>query len=546
VERTIAARPRGAVWNVATIVVLGPVLLLAWNVASDFGTSWDHSHQWSFGRASLQLAEGALAGDDTAILEALPARMRGHIESHGPWPDLGYVWLAQRVGVDSERDEILWRYRLNFSLFWVGLLIAYALYQREFRDRFRALVGVGCLVVMPRVFSHAFYNTVDIPFLVFFTAATYTHVRVLERTSVARIVTHALVCGLLVSTRAGGLLLPALTGALLTARLISDPRPLRPRLGALCLFTLATLASVFVLWPYLWTNPIERVRGVLSAALHISWDLQVLYFGELTAMQDLPWHYTPVWIALTTPPIYLLLAALGAGKTVARLADSGVSRVERECNLSFLFLLLVPIALPILLQSPQYDGWRHHFFLYPLIVLMLLRGTTSFRRGVSRSRVSTLLGGALAVQIVVTTVDMARLHPQQGVYFNVLAGSRDTMRHRFELDYWGLAYREGLERVLARKPASAELRVQVATPPGLSSVSLLKPHEQARLVVTVSQHRDAYDFSSPTDYFLTTYRWHPGDYPLTKLDSVVVDGMEILGIYRGADARGSADIRDRE
>ena len=35
---------------------------------------------------------------------------------------------------------------------------------------------------------------------------------------------------------------------------------------------------------------------------------------------------------------------------------------------------------------------------------------------------------------------MIRDHPYQNVYFNLLAGS--DKRHRFELDYWGLSYKE--------------------------------------------------------------------------------------------------------
>ena len=49
---------------------------------------------------------------------------------------------------------------------------------------------------------------------------------------------------------------------------------------------------------------------------------------------------------------------------------------------------------------------------------------------------------------------MALIHPHQMVYFNFLVDRRtpEYLRTRYEMEYWGPAYREGLEHLLRRHP----------------------------------------------------------------------------------------------
>jgi hypothetical protein len=51
--------------------------------------------------------------------------------------------------------------------------------------------------------------------------------------------------------------------------------------------------------------------------------------------------------------------------------------------------------------------------------------------------------------VFITIFDMVELHPYQSVYFNrVVAGGLKTEASRFETDYWGNSYKEGVEWVI--------------------------------------------------------------------------------------------------
>jgi hypothetical protein len=297
------------------------------------------------------------------------------------------------------------------------------------------------------------------------------------------------------------------------------------------LAALALLIPVF--WPHLWGAPVSRWIDSLRRATQTGWGLPVLYLGRFVPGDRVPWHYNPVWMAITIPIPYL--AAFGFGAcVVARdwLRGAGPWR-RRRGEIVLVAWLGVPLLAPILLGSTLYDDWRHHYFVYPALLAIALAGVERLwreaRSGVGRLR-RGLAGCALAglaAGVVPVAASMLQSHPHQNVYFNALAGG--DLRRRFELDYWGLSYRQGLEWILARDPRP-RIPVAVANHAGGFNASILPAGERRRL-----------RFVAPADadYFVSNFRWHPGDYPYPEeLHAIEVDGEKILAVYR-VTARGA-------
>jgi hypothetical protein len=119
---------------------------------------------------------------------------------------------------------------------------------------------------------------------------------------------------------------------------------------------------------------------------------------------------------------------------------------------------------------------------------------------------------------------MIRYHPHENVFFNRLAGEgMEAARQRFELDYWGLSYRQGLEWILRHDGRSA---IKVFLAGGLAEASAaILPRGERRRLVCVARRGEA-------DYFLGNYRWHRGDYPYRhSVYAVRVGETEIMSVY---------------
>ena len=106
------------------------------------------------------------------------------------------------------------------------------------------------------------------------------------------------------------------------------------------------------------------------------------YFGSYVSSENVPWHYSIVWIFITTPILYLLLFLIGfyliSSRIIKRLLkieknDSLIDlwRGNKELqDFIYLLILLVPIFSVIILNSTLYDGWRHLYFVYPSFLMI--------------------------------------------------------------------------------------------------------------------------------------------------------------------------------
>jgi hypothetical protein len=127
-----------------------------------------------------------------------------------------------------------------------------------------------------------------------------------------------------------------------------------------------------------------------------------------------------------------------------------------------------------------------------------------------------------SVYLVSIPVSMIRSHPYQNVYFNRLAGRMSHVVQQFEMDYWGLAYRRGLEQVLQQDP-SPKIPILAANFPGIANSYLLPASERERLIF-VQDPKDA-------KYFITNFRWQKNPYNLPEFYSVKVRDTAIVTVY---------------
>jgi len=107
------------------------------------------------------------------------------------------------------------------------------------------------------------------------------------------------------------------------------------------------------------------------------------------------------------------------------------------------------------------------------------------------------------------------------------------LERQFELDYWGLSYRDGLTEVLRREPTGT-VRVAVGSVPGRLN-ALILPKEQRDRLRFVPVPR--------AEYFLSNHRQpdalqrfltHAEPY-VNEVHAVRAGGAHLLGVYKLGD-----------
>ncbi|WP_143164055.1 hypothetical protein [Hymenobacter daecheongensis] len=511
---------------------LGFGLLLALGVLlhRDYGMSWDEENNHRNGLVSLNYAAQQLAPDlarRLATSHSPITDLRAFPDAdHGPVFEMAAALLGYLLTDGDSRQVYFLRHLLVFFTFALGCgALGYIGWQRFQNWRWGLLCSL-LLVHSPRFFAEAFYNGKDVVFMALFTLAVAGLLWLRQRPTLGRVAGHALLTALATDIRVQGLLvvLPTLVALL---ALPSPAYPGRRRLLLSAAYVALTLAGTVAGWPYLWATPPAELWQALHRLGSYPWPFTVLYWGRLVPATQLPWHYIPVWLLITTPVAYTALALLGLGRTLAGWPAGRLRTLAGRLDAWFALWLLGPLLLIVVRHTVVYDGWRHLYFVYPALLLFAvggLRGLVGVARGAHPAR--WVAGAAMAaalLELPVTALRMARMHPFQQVYFSFLPAA--TAERLFERDYWGLAYRQGLEWLLAHD-AAPHLTIQVPWHYPLYNNSLILPPEQ--------RARIRYEPSARARYFITGYRWHPQSYLDSmghEVHTIRAGGVRILSVF---------------
>jgi hypothetical protein len=449
---------------------------------------------------------------------------------HGPSFELLLVFVEEAFQLKDLRAIYLSRHLVIFLLFFAAVVAFYRLLRRRFDSRVVGLAGALFLILSPRIFAESFYNCKDQAFMSAFVLALATLARFFRDMSYRNALLHGLACAFMITIRLPGLVLPIITIAVAVAIGIASiwHRPsVKFRPLALATYLVALGGFTFLFWPLLWIKPFVYFREAWENNSHYPWYGQVLYMGRHIQTRHLPWHYIPVWILITTPLLYSFLFLVGACRLTWDYCRHPLRTLaERPADLAFFLALMLPVTAVIALHSIVYDGWRHTYFVYPAYLFMSVLGLVRLHalawrlapRGPAAVGICVLV---TALPLTATAVTMVRDHPHEYVYFNRLAGRNlKQAGERFELDYWGVSIRDGLEYIVRHDPSPA-IRV---TMPDFNK-ALLRPHDRARLVFTQK--------GMPFDYTVSHYRLHPRELPpANDVFAVKMHGAEIVSVQK--------------
>jgi hypothetical protein len=514
-------------------------LLLGLWIYSDYGLSIDENQSRDNGMISLkhvlQRFDPDLALWDPAFQPYTVPLAEHYDRDYGVMFEAPVCYFERLLRLETTRDRFLFRHLATFLVCWGGCIAFFQLARRRFSSWKWGLLGALWLILSPRLFADFFYNDKDAVFMALFAVATNTGVRLLLRPRLSTACWHALACAITIDVRIMGVLVPAATLSLLLVRVLYGEVRAKQALALALGYVVLTAGLVVIFWPYLWADPLNNFLLAWRNMSVFRWGGEVLYFGKMRGAIGLPWHYAFVWMGITTPLLYVVPFLLGLvvviRQVVLRLRAGGLRlwATEQEMqDVLFLGLWSVPLLAILILHSVIYDGWRQLYFIYPAALLVALRGAWNiwhWRPATSWARYwPTVAGGIAVVSMGTLAVQMVKAHPLQNVYFNALAGK--NVPQRFEMDYWGVSYRQGLEYVLAHDDRSRITFIAPMPSPAAFNILILPQELQDRIVFVE-------DFNQ-ADYFLSTYRFHPKDYEFQdkEIHQVKAFGRRVLSVFK--------------
>lgn len=524
--------------DLLTVIFFATLLLIGVVVFDDYGIPWDEGTTRHIGIVSAKYIVTTIYPGATEKFPALNnvIDLNEFIDR-----DYGVIFLTPLAVLESVifgfngdlYKVIRFRHLVVFLVFFISIIVFYRLALNRFQHKGFALLACLLLVISPRIFADAFYNNKDIILMAAFIFAAYFFERYHSEKSYRNAMLFGLFSAIAIDVRLVGVIIPlAATAFVLWDLFWNQMKENRANiLSSFFVYLISCVTFTILFFPFLWENPPERFLEAFHNMSHFRWDQTNLYLGKKIPAADTPWHYIPVWIFITTPLSYLLFFLTGIILIIRALIKNGLrlyQDVNEKKDLMFLGLCVAPVLSVVLLNSIVYDGWRQFYFIYPFFILVAMTGIYKLWTIYAGSVVVRwAIVALLLVDFTVTASTMIRYHPFQNVYFNLLAGP--SQEGRFELDYWGLSYRKGLEYIVSTDKSDS-IKVFAYNYPGVQSQFSLVPEQRKRLRFV----------KDDADYFITEFRHFDNRPPpppekLKEVYNVKAGPNKILAVYRFVD-----------
>jgi 4-amino-4-deoxy-L-arabinose transferase-like glycosyltransferase len=435
--------------------------------------------------------------------------------------------MEKWLHLEDARDIYLARHLATHLFFLLGVFCGYLLAWRLFKDRFIACLAFLMLAFHPRIYAHSFFNTKDIPFLAAFLIALFIFQIAFENNKAIWYLILGIACGYATSIRAMGIIFIPTIGLFFVIdlfRAISRRERSMPVIRNALLWGLGLFGMLYLCWPILWSNPIFYFIESFRNLANIKWNGEVLFNGNTYKGDQLPWNYLPVWFSITMPELWLAAGVAGIAALIVGFVKHPKNFLLNTQLRNFTLYLACfsgPIIAMIVFHGVNIDDWRHLYFIYPAFVMMALFAINNLAKGRRRM----IIYAFCALQMLATGLFMYRNHPYQQVYFSHLVSQEDEyLRKHYDMDYWGVAYKQGFEYILSHDTATA-ITIHGSYGPVMNNVMFLPKTQRDRIILVGDEGQP--------DYFLTNFRMHPNEYayPMSFYEVKVLNST-ILKVYK--------------
>lgn len=438
-------------------------------------------------------------------------------------------FLEILFGIQDKKNQFLFKHYINFLIFFLSLISFYKIIQIRFSDWKYSCLGVMMLFLSPRIFANSFYNPNDLIFMCFCIFAIFFSLKFFKKPNFLNAFLFSLFVANAINMRIMAVIIPMILFFVIFIYLNINndlfKKYLKPCLSIFIFLPLL----IYILWPYLWDDPVANFINTFLNLSNFDLEGRNFFLGEYISYKDIPWYYVATWIIVTTPIIYLILFSLGCAKIFLSTINITINKINLILmDHFFLMFVLIPIIAVITLNSTLYNGWRHMYFIYPGIIIISLLGVDLLNKNIRNIYFLNFFFIVLMLSLLNISSWMIKNHPHQNVYFNKFAGKKFSSR--FELDYWGLTYRENLKFLLNYDTSRRIFLYNSSKMEMFYMLLSLNEKERSRIEIVRSPNY--------ADYWITNYYNDKNNYDesfydkFIMINDIVVDGNSINTVFK--------------
>ena len=458
--------------------------------------------------------------------------------------DLPAAFLESIFQIEDPKNYFHFRHFLNFTLFFVGSIFFYKLLLNRFSNYNVSLIGTLFFVLSPRIYGNSFYNNKDVVFLSLITIALYYSFKALDKPSYKNLLIFSIFAALSTAHRVLGILLPVSFITFYLLSVLSNNKNLNNLFGMIFFCVFYFIFSI-LLWPALWSNPIENLISAFSWFSSQILEIPMLFNGKYVNTSFLPYNYIFTWIFITTPILYTILFIIGYFQIFRRFFLKFLNikdntyyydlwrGVNEKKDLFILFNITGVISYLILSNVILYNGWRHLYFTNIFIIYI---ATYAFYRVDLnlQSKSKNKFHYYISILFLITIIyKMTIYHPFQKIYFNNYFN--EITHLNFEIDYDGLSGKKFLKEILVLEKDKNIINIGVASwYPLQRSIKLLDKKDRKKINIVGQDFQKAdyiySNFISEVDKNINDKYKIPSNF--TTISKFILDDITVYEVFK--------------
>jgi hypothetical protein len=454
----------------------------------------------------------------------------GRIKYYGPLFDAPVALFEVLLGIKDKKDQFLFKHYFCFFLFFISLIFFFKIANNRFENKILALLGVLIIFLSPRIFANSFYNGKDLVFMSFIIFSMYFGLSFFKKPNFKNCLKFSLFAALAIDIRVLGVIIPALIFGIIFLKIIVTKKHMKEYF--LNSFLILPFLSIFItlFWPFLWEAPVNNFIDAFKVMSNYEIEILNFFRGKIISAGAVPWNYIPIWILITTPIFYIIFFLIGLVNFLINL--SFFNKIKNTNNfyqdLLFLMLIFGSIFSVIFLGSTLLNGWRHFYFIYPSFVMITLCGFNYIYKIIQKKSYKNFFIAITFISFFNIGFWMFNNHPHQYVFFNNFVNK--DVEKKYEMDYWGLSYKENFEYLLSIDNRN-KIKVWNASANNIFYHLFAIKEEDRKRIQSV-------EFKEEADYIITNFYIDKNTYDQNFLNSysivkeILVDGKSINTLYK--------------
>ena len=518
--------------KIVNFIILFSLFLIGIVGSENYGLTIDDEHYRINGLYFYEYIKKGLLGLNIQLVES-------DIKYSPALFEILLAFISDILNINKINEIYLLSHKLNFIIFFLSLIAFYKLIEKHYNSEALGILAVIFIFTTPRIFAESFYNSRDIFFMSLFIFNICSIYNFLSKRSLISILVMSVSTAILINSKVFGVV-PLLIFTFFYIIENKNKNELRKRISDLSKILLFSLIFIYLLWPYLWKNPIENF--IYSNFYHLTEQNKIsvitYYFGEHINSNGAPWHYRIVWIFITIPTYILIFFITGFILNSKNYLQKLFILNEKENKLTknldqlfkiILFSIFVIIVFGTVKFNPsKLNGWRHLYFLYPIIIILSIDGLNFVYKIFRNIYLKNIIFIVCLINILYISIWSITNHPHQYVFFNFL--TKNYSVNNFDLDYWGVSNLEAINFILEK---TADKKIKVGTM-SFSSLyeSTLKLDEKKRKRIEITNDLNGADFIINTNMKRLRNNFIIDNNKYIKVFEIMINNKSINTVYK--------------